>query len=476
MMLALREIAAASGGSLLSGSPDLLVRSISIDSRTVAPGDLFFAIIGPRFNAHDFVLQALEHGALGAVVSELRGEYRERGSALLLVDDTTRALQETAALVRSRWPGTVIGITGSTGKTTTKEFTAGLLDGSFRVLKSRGNLNNLYGLPLSLWALGAEHQVAVLEMAMSRRGEIARLAEIARPQIGIYTNIAPVHLEFFESLEDIARAKGEMLDYIGREGTVIYNADDPLLVRLVADFRGEKISYGLQAQADVRGGEVRCDLDGSRFLLQAAGTRRWAWLPLIGRHNIYNVLAATAAALRLGVDPDLIIARMQHLEPAPMRGQTLRFAEGFVLIDDSYNSNPRALKEMVAALSELPGFSRRIVVAGEMLELGAESARLHEECGRFLAAHSIDLLITVQGQARHIGLGARGSLGEEKQRFFERGEEAAEFLCSQLRAGDLVLVKGSRGVGLEKVVRAVAQTFRLVQGEAERPERRADKN
>lgn len=445
------------------GEEHLAVRAISIDSRTLQSGDLFFAIRGPRFDGHDFVAQAYEQGACGAVVSERRDSYPvPLGKGLIYVPDTTQALQDVAAFVRKLWNGPVIGITGSTGKTTTKDFIATLLERTFSVFKSPGNLNNLYGLPLVLSKLDRTYNVAVLEMAMSRRGEIAKLCEIAQPNVGVYTNIAPVHLEFFSSVEEIAEAKAELLEGMRPDGVVIYNSDDPLLRRIVARFKGEKVSYGLE-HAHVRASNIESvGLEKTTFRIAYGGRVAEAEIPLVGVHNVLNALAAVTVAQHMGVSMEEITERLRAMRPTAMRGEILNFQEGFTVVDDSYNSNPRALREMVRTIDGASGFKRKIILAGEMLELGAQSRELHRECGRFIARSSANCLICVQGEAKSIGEGAiLERFDESAVYFFPESEAAGRFLSQMVRPGDLVLIKGSRGVHTERVVAILKETFHL---------------
>ncbi|MBI4482481.1 MAG: UDP-N-acetylmuramoyl-tripeptide--D-alanyl-D-alanine ligase [Acidobacteria bacterium] len=459
-VLTVYEIARAVEGALLQGDPDLRVASLSIDSRTVLPGELFFAIPGPRFDGHQFVAAAAEKGAVGAVVSR---DIPSFPGVRIRVADTHRALRELASHVRARWDGTMVGVTGSSGKTSTKEYIAELLSDFYAVHRSPGNLNNLYGLPLSLYGLDVSHQVAVFEMAMNHPGEIAELCAIAHPQVGVLTNVNPVHLGFFRSLEHIAEAKGELIRALPPDGMAIYNQDDPLVRGAVDRFQGRKIPFGLDSGAAVRATEVSyCGLTHTALTLHLDSFSGRARLNLLGRHNVYNALAAAAVAFALGVPAAEIALRLSRLRPYALRGVVLAFAAGFSLLDDSYNSNPNALKELVRTVASQGSFLRKIVVAGEMLELGDYARSLHQHCGRDIGTSGVDWLIGVQGEARTLAAAAiRAGMPEDRVRFFETADEAADYLLGFLREGDLVLVKGSRGVRTDRIVERLKERYAL---------------
>jgi UDP-N-acetylmuramoyl-tripeptide--D-alanyl-D-alanine ligase len=462
--LKLIELARAASGRLIAGDENHIVRSISIDSRTVKTGDLFFALRGPRFDGHDFLKEVFDKGACGAMISEEKPDYTNyQGKALILVHDTADALRRVGAWARQVWNRTLVGITGSTGKTSTKDFTAEVLQGKYRVLKSPGNLNNLYGLPLSLYNLDETYDVAVFELAMSRHGEIAELCEIARPNVGVYTNVSPVHLEFFSSVDDIAEAKAELAEHLDPGGALIFNADDPRVRRIADRFSGKRISYGIDSDADVQAKEVMPDgLKGTRFRIVHGENAHPAFIPLVGIHNVYNALAATATAFYFNMSAPEVVQRLQNIHPSSMRGEFLAFAEGFTVINDSYNSNPKSLEQMVRTVSAMAGFRRKIIVAGEMLELGRESGRFHMECGRLIARSRIDVLICIQGDAKRLAEGAiESGLSAANVHYFASAAEAGPFLCQQLRPGDLVLVKGSRGVRTEQVISMLKKKFKL---------------
>ena len=453
------QVESSTGGILLSGLRSSPVTGISIDTRTLLPGDLFFAIRGPRNDGHDHIPSALEKGACGAVVDTryLSAAAFPSGRLLLQVEDTHRALKDLAADVRRLWRGSLVAVTGSMGKTTTKEFATQVLQTEFSVYRSPGNFNNLFGLPLAIFGLGADDHIGIFELGMSAPGEIAEMCRIARPDIGILTNVAPVHLEFFNSLDGIARAKGELVAGLPSDGTLIYNADDPLVTKVALPFTGRRISFGLGEESDVRAHDIEtAGLYETRFRLTCRGVDHRALIPLAGAHYVMNALPAVALAGHYRIPMEQVVESLAHLKQTQMRGQILRFVEGFSVIDDSYNSNPRALMRMVEMLSQVPSFHRRILVAGEMLELGGEAASLHRQCGSWAARCGIDLVIGVRGAAGEIVKGAvEGGLPAERARFFDEVDPAIDFVAVAVRAGDLVLIKGSRGVHLEKVVQAL---------------------
>ena len=441
--------------------PVARLAGVSIDSRTVRAGELFIAIHGPRHDGHDHVADALERGAIAAVVaSENVGSYPDTIRAkCIVVGDTFVALKQFARAVRETWGGKIAGVTGSVGKTTTKEILAALLGARFRVLKSEGNFNNEYGLPLTLFRLNERHEAAVLEMGMSRRGELARLAEIARPNVGVVTRVSPAHLEFFASVDEIALAKRELIEGLnGKDSTAVLNADDPRVAAFGAYAPGRVLTYGIECPAffTAENIEDRGAL-GTTFDFVSPEGRVRLELALPGRHVIANALASLAAASVWGIGIEEARTVLPYLRPPAMRGEILRFSDGAALINDSYNSSPAALQAMTALLAATPGFRRRILAVGEMRELGLTSAALHCEAGAFAAkTGAIDWVIGVAGDAAQLIEGAIGAgVPRERTKFFGSSEDAAGFLAELLQSGDLVLVKGSRGVKMERIVEAL---------------------
>jgi len=347
------------------------------------------------------------------------------------------------------------------GKTTTKEFAAHVLQSEFSVYRSPGNFNNLFGLPLALCELSGYDHIGIFEMGMSAPGEIAEMCRIAHPSVGVITNVAPVHLEFFASIEEIAGAKAELAGGLGPSGTLIYNADDPLVAQIGAGFPGRRLSFGTAPSADVRAAEIEVvSLRETRFRASTSGRSFKAAIPFAGRHYVMNVLPALALAVHYGLGPDQIAASLRDLPQGPMRGQVLAFKGGFTVIDDTYNSNPRALQQMIETICALPCAGRRILVAGEMLELGPAADALHYECGAWAARRGIDILVAVRGSAREIARGAvENGLSDAKVFFFTEVDPAIDYLTRAVRSGDVVLIKGSRAVQLDHMVRSVRAAF-----------------
>ena len=430
---------------------DESVNGYSIDSRTVGSGQLFFAVKGERLDGHDFVKQALEKGATSAVVRQDQlGRYSGQTRAkLLAVEDTQSALQTLASAVRKLWGKPLIAVTGSAGKTTTKEAIAHVLSSRFRVLKSKGNFNNHFGLPLMLLKLEPEHDLAVIEMGMSHAGEIRALAKIAQPEIGVVTNVAAVHLEFFDSLAGIARAKYELIESLPASGTAVLNADDEYVSQFGRDFKGKVLLYGTHQNSNVRAEKIQSKgADGTEFEVVVGNAREHAVLPLVGEHNVLNALAAVAVGLESGLNLSQAVAALPTLAPAEKRGQVLHMGN-ITVVNDCYNSNPKALEAMVDALGSMPA-KRRVVVAGEMLELGPAGAEMHRAAGQHIAEKKIDLLVGVRGLAESMVHAARQA-GVQSE-FLASPEQAGEWLARETRDGDVVLLKASRGVKLEKAL------------------------
>jgi UDP-N-acetylmuramoyl-tripeptide--D-alanyl-D-alanine ligase len=438
MRLSLEEIARWTGAASPAGKIlPLCAEGYSIDSRTIRPGEVFFAVRGNR-DGHDFAPAALAGGAGAAVVA--RGPLRER-ARLLLVADPKAALQELARRARQKWGGRVIAVTGSNGKTTTKEITAALLATRYRTAKTQGNLNNDLGLPLSLLRLEEEAEVGVLELGMNHPGELRALAAIAQPNVGVVTNVSAAHLEFFASVDQIALAKRELIESLGPGGVAVLNADDERVRRFAEVHPGRTLTYGVESEAEVQATGVEIlGLEGARFRLVGVAADFRTFLP--GRHNLYNTLAGLATARALGIELESLAHAAATLQPARMRGETLE-VRGARVINDCYNSNPRAVETVLELLAASPA-QRRIAVLGEMLELGEATEQLHRQVGRKAALLNLNLLVGVRGAARFIveeaGPGAV---------FFPDPAAAGQYLRKVLQPGDLVLFKGSRGVKLE---------------------------
>jgi UDP-N-acetylmuramoyl-tripeptide--D-alanyl-D-alanine ligase len=430
----------------------LTARGCSIDSRTVAAGELFFAVRGERHDGHDFVATAIERGAVAAVVSRARvATLPDVALAvpLLITEDPLIALQALAAHVRRQWGKRVIAVTGSAGKTTTKEAIAAAVGAKYNVFKSQGNMNNSFGLPLQLLRLEPEHEFAVVEMGMNHPGEIAALARIAAPDWGVITNVGTAHIEnFTDGQAGIARAKFELVDALPDNGAIFLNCDDLYVSQFGRDFHGRAVYFGSGPLANPQLLDVTEDMTGLHVRYLAGEREGQLTLNLLGAHNAMNVLAGLAVALEAGVELDAAVAALETLTAGDKRGEVVQI-EGATILNDCYNSNPEALRSMIRTLAARPA-KRRILVAGEMLEMGEHGPALHAEAGRAAAEAGLDLVVGVQGNAEH--LAAAASRGGVAALFLPDAEAAGRWLKQNLRKGDVVLVKGSRGVHLERAI------------------------
>lgn len=444
MIMSLETIAEMIGAA--TPGMNAQVSGWSIDSRTIEPGDCFFALRGPSHDGHDYLASVFERGAAAAIVERTTSP----AGAQLRVPDTTGALQQLGRGARVRWGGTVVGVTGSAGKTTTKDTIASLLATTFSTGRNLGNLNNHLGLPLSILRLPDDCKVAVLEMGMNHAGEIRELAGIAGPQIGVVTNVGWAHAEnFTDGIEGIARAKSELIEALPSEGTAVLNADDPHVRAFAGLHAGRSVFFGMSPDADVRGENVNLTPEGAQF--RALGVDFES--PLAGRHGVSNVLAGIAVAHVMGIAPEKLRDAVRALKPGKMRGErSLR--HGVTIINDCYNANPEAMISMLELLRDTPA-SRRIAVLGEMLELGREARTLHRNIGRFAAEQGIHAVFGIRGAGRWmVDEAIAAGLSSGAALFFESPEEAGEKLRHYLKPGDAVLFKGSRGVHVERALEA----------------------
>ena len=481
------ELVAADVSGLRRELFDNQIAGFSIDSRTVGNGDLFFALLqedyeragfnGVFADGHDFIAGALEGGAIAAVA---RRDHVVKGGALfelrdrlLLVDDAIAALQTLAHKVYLAWNRPVIAITGSAGKTTTKDLTAHILrSAGLKVLKSERNYNNGLGLPLAVLQMVSggrqpeDFELAVLEMGMSTPShEIRRLCAITPPDIGVELLVAPVHLEYLLNIDNIAAAKAELIEGLKPGGTAVLNADDELVMAMRSKHSGKVVSFGVDHPADVSATEVDTSKFGlTRFVLRMPGGSATVELHLAGRHNLLNALAAAAVANCLDIDATTVASALASVSPPKMRGEVIEFEEGFSVVDDSYNSNPRSLEGMIRTLAETGSTGRRrLIIAGEMLELGPDSAQMHREAGELAARLGIEGLWGVRGYGKEIVSGAiAGGMPQSATRFFEDSEFAGSALAKEISRGDLVLVKGSRGVRMDKVVTRLKEEYKVL--------------
>ena len=458
LRLTLQWVADAVGGRVTSGDPEREIGNVVTDTRTLRNGDFFVALRGPRYDAHEFVGEAIDKGA-GAVLVHLPPSGG-RDIGVVEVADSTRALQDLAHAVRQASGTRVIAITGSAGKTTTKETIAELLGTRLRVVKNKGNLNNHIGLPLSLLQLRDRPDVAVMELGMNHAGEISTLVAIAEPEVRVWTNVGDAHVGFFASPDAIADAKAEILERAGADTVLVCNADDPRVMERVREFGGRTLTFGTSGAATVQAHDIQdMGIDGMRARVVTAAGERQIRTPLLGRGNLSNVLAATAVALEFDVSLDDIVTVAAQLTPADRRGAVRRLRGGIVLIDDSYNSSPAALRRALDVVANEPRALRKVAVLGEMLELGAHALRLHRECGAAAAASGLRLLVTVGGDpARAMAEAAvAAGMAPSTVSHHETSERAAPAVAGAIRAGDLVLVKGSRGIRTDLVADRIAQ-------------------
>jgi UDP-N-acetylmuramoyl-tripeptide--D-alanyl-D-alanine ligase len=462
LTLTLGAIADAVAGRLNGHQHDRAVTGFSIDTRTLQPGDLFFAVRGDRFDGHAFVADAVRAGAAGAVVSDTSAVAPTRDdAALIVVTDVIAALQALAGYVRRASGSRVVAVTGSAGKSTTKEISADFLSARYRVFRNKGNLNNHIGLPLSLLELRRNPDVAVVELGMNHFGEISTLVKIAEPEVRVWTNVGPAHLEFFGTVDAIAAAKAEIMEGAGADDLLVANADDDRVMRHAGHFTGRVCTFGIDRPADVRATEVRdLGVDGVAARVRTPTGDVDVQMPLAGIANLANLLAATAVALRFDVPLSSIVERAARLKPMARRGEITRTGR-ITIVDDSYNSNPGALSRALEMLREERRYTRRVAVIGEMLELGETSDQLHRQSGSEAAAAGLSLLVAVGGAAAHALADGAVSAGMSagNVHYVSDSARAADLVAGLVEAGDLVLVKGSRGIRTDVVVDRLKAEF-----------------
>lgn len=464
-MFDLDRIARIVGGEYSGRHRNSALSGVSTDSRQILPGSLFIPLRGKRFDGHDYLGQAVQNGAAACLSEEV---IEGLSVPVVRVADTLRALGDIAAAWRLQLRGPLIGITGSAGKTTTKEMLAAILARMAPGLKTAGNFNNLIGVPVTLLRLEAQHQWAVVEMGTSALGEIERLTEIAQPTYGIITNIGAAHLSGLHGLDGVARAKGELFAGL-RGGTAVVNLDDPRVARLPVANGVKTLTYGEHPESMVRAERVIESDAGLSFELVYDRQRFAVQLPMPGRHHVSNALAAAAAALELEIPGAQVVAGLA--EPVQISGRLKRLplAHGGVLLDDSYNANPLSAAAALKAFEALPGPGRRVVVLGDMLELGSNAPRIHRELGEQAAAVA-DLLIAVGEHADDLGAGAeQGGIAADAVVRLKDVDAAIAYLVQRQQAGDRILVKGSRGVALDKLVEVLQSP-----GESSRVVRKGD--
>jgi UDP-N-acetylmuramoyl-tripeptide--D-alanyl-D-alanine ligase len=451
--LSIETVLEATEGALVQGDPQTPLTGVSTDSRSIKPGELFFALRGERFDGHHFVAKALQRGGRGAVVDQEGYGIADETIAIIQVADTLQALGDLANLWRRKHPIPLIAVVGSNGKTTTKEMVAGILERKDTVLKNPGNLNNLIGLPLSLLQMNSNDRVAVLEMGMNRTGEILRLTQIAEPDLGIVTNIGPVHLEGVGSIEGVMKAKGELLEGMGAHGSLIFNADDHRVVELSKQFHGGKTAFAIKNPADWIATDIYTREDGGvSFQLTGPFGKIPIAMKLMGRYQVYNALAAAAAVSHLGVGIEEIQEGLETFQPPPMRMELITVKKGIKIINDAYNANPPSMESALRTLTEITE-GRKIAVLGDMWELGESAQQAHRELGRQIKEYGIDLLFLLGQFAPHVAHGAREAGMTPEAIYIKEDHHAVSLLLAQtLRKGDWVLVKGSRIMSMEKII------------------------
>lgn len=449
------ELITGISGRLIQGDLGRKAAGISTDTRTLRPGDLFVALKGPRFDGHHYIPQAFEKGASAVLVSEpVKGLLPEQ--VVIQVNDTLSALGDLSGLWRGKFPVTLIGISGSNGKTTTKEMLATILGQVGPTLKNPGNLNNTIGLPLSLFALNEGHRFAVMEMGMNHLGEIARLCRIAKPSVGLLTNIGPAHLEGLGSLSMVAKAKGELFEALESDHLALVNYDDPRIRDLAESCRALKITFGLHPEAEVRADQLIVTSQGIRFQIFFKGEKAEILLPIQGEHNTSNALGAAATALALGLSLEKVRQGLEGFKPPEHRLEIKKGIKGSWLIDDTYNANPASLKAALKAFESLRQGKRGGLVLGDMLELGDQTIEAHRELGRLIGEMGVETLVTLGPFSLELlsealkGLRPpRKTLGTQSQK------EIIDYLVNLIQEGDLLLFKGSHGMDMEAVVRAL---------------------
>ena len=460
------EIVAATRGTLVRGNPGGVFAGLTTSSRDVIGGNLFIPLVGERFDGHDFIPDAVNRGAAGLLVGRGAKEIPENAfgdASVILVDDTLRALGDIANLWRNKFTVPVVAVTGSSGKTTTKEMIATVAGLSGAVLKSRGNYNNLVGLPLSLLELNAGHEMAVVEMGTNKRGEIARLTVIAEPDIGVITNIGPAHLEGFGSLEVVMEEKGDLFSNMRNDGVAIINRDDPFSRVLADRWTGRNISFGIDENAFVRA--ERIFMRGERgvsFTLTMGEIGKGIDMAVVGRHNIYNALACAAACWAMDIEYDLICEGLSAFKQIEGRMDIHRLKNGVTVIDDTYNANPASVMEALKTLSDLKGKNESTVIFGDMLELGEEAERLHEGIGKAMADTGVGNLFLRGEFGGSVARGAvKRGFREDHIYFDATPDRVRDVLHSLLREGDWILVKGSRNMKMEEFLHAIREEFGL---------------
>jgi UDP-N-acetylmuramoyl-tripeptide--D-alanyl-D-alanine ligase len=459
----IRELIKAVSGKIIQGNQDCLISRISIDSRTLIPGDLFFAIIGPSFDGHDFIIEAFNKGAMGAVAcksvsSLLQNEEIDKNRVIVEVKDTLSALQNWSKHYKDKFKTFNICVTGSNGKTTTKEIIAHILSQEFPLLKTSGNYNNEIGIPLTLLRLKKSHKLLVAEMGMRGLGEIKTLTNFIPPDLAVITNIGEAHIGLLGSKDNIFKAKSELLQSLDKDGIAIINKDDSYFFKMLEIVKDKKVyTFGIENESDIMASNIRMVSDkGIRFTLEVQNNKsREIYFPLLGRHNIYNALAAIAVAFALGIELDLIERGLSSFKPLDLHMQLSNFYNGIKILNDSYNASPLSVKNALETLAEVARNNRKIAILGDMLELGEKTDFYHREIGKEVVKLSIDTLITVGQGGKIIAQSSKEEgMAEERVFSFEKNKKLnlAKKLLNLIKPGNFVLLKGSREMKMEEIL------------------------
>jgi UDP-N-acetylmuramoyl-tripeptide--D-alanyl-D-alanine ligase len=459
-----KEILGATGGFQVQGNHEENFHGISTDSRNIAPGSLFIPLKGENYDGHGFLAAAVREGATGVLIqkdSEAKRLSWDEGITVILVEDTLKALGDIAHFWRKKFTGSVVAITGSSGKTTTKEMVAGIVGLAKNIAKTQGNLNNLVGVPLTLLSLREEHEVMILELGTNRRGEIERLTRIAEPDIGLITNIGPAHLEGLKSLDVVREEKSDLFRNMAPSGIAVINSDDQELTEAVHSWKGKMITFGLSQDSDVAAENIiKHGERGTRFTLRLGKERREIDLSATGEHNIYNALAAAASSWALGIEHPVICRGLTAFSPISGRMEILPLKNGAFIINDTYNANPASVREALKTLDDLRGNHQSTVILGDMLELGEHSEQMHQGIGRLMADTGVGTIFLRGRLSQATAAGAiKSDMPQERIFYFETAEEVITHLKPMLRKGDWILVKGSRMMKMEQIVKAIVEAF-----------------
>jgi UDP-N-acetylmuramoyl-tripeptide--D-alanyl-D-alanine ligase len=452
MKFTLDEIASATGAKLSDGAGGMKLATIGIDTRRLSAGSLFVAIPGAHFDGHDFLGDAMASGAKAALVK--KGVAVPEGLVKLEVDDTVQALGDIAAWWRSKFEIPCVAITGSNGKSTTKEMVSAIVGSLGPVLKTEGNFNNLIGLPLTVFRWDEDHRVAILEMGMNAQGEIRRLSEIARPDVGLITNVTAAHLEKLQSVEAVARAKGELFESMGKDSIAVVNVEDRWVREMAALHAGERICFGMQNDCDVRFLHMETNgLDGMDLALAIRNREYRAQLPVPGAHNVMNALAAVAVSVALGIDGDEAVGKLSEFHPMSMRFERVQLANGVRIVNDSYNANPESMRAAFRTVGAAKRSGRFVAALGDMLELGEQAAELHRKVGEDAVGLGVGEIFVIGDFSSELAGGAEAAgLAESSVHICEDAEQLCRAVEEEIKAGDVLLVKGSRGMKMERLV------------------------